>query len=74
MLDTAAGADQLGRSVAGSGEMRRWRALYAKADVEEELEFERVVVRKVMKEEVHCRCRLSGLNGTTKRARRAAIV
>lgn len=36
MEDTAAGADQEGsESEVGRGEMRRWRALYARAEVDE---------------------------------------
>jgi hypothetical protein len=38
MLETAAWADHAGgASLTGRGEMRRWRALYASAEVEEEV-------------------------------------
>lgn len=35
MLETAAEADHAGVSVVGRGLTRRWRALYARAEVEE---------------------------------------
>lgn len=50
MLETAACADQAGESEVGRGEMRRWRALYASAEVEDAVDSERLVAVERMEE------------------------
>lgn len=48
MLDTAAEADQAGgASEVGRGEIRRWRDLYASAEVEDAVDSERLLMAEV---------------------------